>query len=78
MVKMVRVRHLIRHPKLGEVRHQPNLLMVEMGMAVDEILRRSKFAGNAQKMEVLRVYEKGIEELERRIMTAAGGSGGKN
>ena len=53
-------------------------LVQEMELAVDEILRRSKFAGNAQKMEVLRVYEKGIEELERRIMTAAGGSGGKN
>jgi hypothetical protein len=44
-------------------------LVKEMEMALDEILKRSKFAGDAQKMQVLRVYEKGIETLERRLAT---------
>ena len=42
-------------------------LVQEMESAMDEILKRSKFAGDAQKMQVLRVYEKGIDALERRL-----------
>ncbi len=43
-------------------------LMKEMESAIDEILKRSKFAGDAQKMQVLRVYEKGLAALERRLI----------
>ena len=45
-------------------------LMTEMEAAVDEILQKSQFADNAQKMEVLRVYTDGIEVLERRMKQA--------
>ena len=41
-------------------------LATEMEAAINEILKRSKFAGNAEKMQVLRVYTQGIEALERR------------
>lgn len=42
-------------------------LMTEMEAAVDEILQKSQFADNAQKMEVLRVYTDGIEMLGKRL-----------
>ena len=42
-------------------------LATEMEAAINEILKRSKFAGNAEKMQVLRVYTQGIEALERRL-----------
>jgi hypothetical protein len=42
-------------------------LIKEMEAAVDEILKRSKFAGDAEKMQVLRVYTQGIEALEKRL-----------
>jgi len=43
-------------------------LVKEMESAVDEILKRSRFAGDAEKMQVLRVYEQGIAALERRLI----------
>jgi hypothetical protein len=42
-------------------------LIREMEAAIDEILKRSQFAGDSQKMEVLRVYEQGILALEKRL-----------
>ena len=39
----------------------------EMESSIDEILERSKFFGDVGKMQVLRVYEKGIKALERRL-----------
>lgn len=45
-------------------------LMTEMQSAVDEILQKSKFVGDAQKMEVLRVYADGLEALEKRLRAA--------
>jgi hypothetical protein len=45
-------------------------LAKEMEAAVDEILKRSKFAGDAEKMQVLRVYTSGIEALEKRLKSS--------
>jgi len=42
-------------------------LVNEMESSMDEILNRSKFVGDTEKMQVSRVYEKGIEALERRL-----------
>ena len=42
-------------------------LVKEMESALDEILKKSNFAGDSEKMEVLRVYEEGIRALERRM-----------
>ena len=42
-------------------------LVKEMEAAVDEILMKSKFAGDAEKMRVLRVYTAGIAALEKRL-----------
>jgi len=44
--------------------------MTEMQSAVDEILQKSKFVGDAQKVEVLRVYADGLEALEKRLRAA--------
>ena len=43
------------------------MLATEMEAAIDEILERSKFADDAEKMQVLRVYTQAIEALERRL-----------
>jgi len=42
-------------------------LVNEMESSMDEVLKRSKFVGDTEKMQVLRVYEKGIETLQRRL-----------
>ena len=42
-------------------------LVKEMESALNEILKKSNFAGDSEKMEVLRVYEEGIRALERRM-----------
>ena len=38
-----------------------------MESALDEILKKSNFAGDSEKMEVLRVYDEGIRALERQM-----------
>jgi len=44
-------------------------LVKEMESDLDEILKKSNFAGDPEKMEVLRVYEEGIRNLEKQIAT---------
>ena len=54
----------------GKRTFQPKVareLIGEMEAAVNEILKRSKFANDGEKMRVLRVYGAGIEALEKRL-----------
>ena len=44
-------------------------MVKEMESDLDEILKKSNFAGDPEKMEVLRVYDEGIRNLEKQIAT---------